>query len=107
MAVALDRHHVAELYTAVAGNSAHVVAAQIDQHGVLGALLWIGAQLVLEALIFGEGRAARPRAGDGAHRHPLTIHAYEQLGRAAHELHAIEHEVVHVRRRVQGAQCPV
>jgi len=45
-----------------------VVAPQIDQHDVLGALLGVGQQLVGKRRVFGWCRAAPPRAGDRPHR---------------------------------------
>ena len=49
---------------AVVADPAEVVAAEIDEHDVLGALLLVALQLVGEALIFFVGPAARPRAGN-------------------------------------------
>ena len=50
--VMLDRHHVADLHRAEIGDAADVVAAQIDQHHVLGPLLRIGQQLLGQAAVF-------------------------------------------------------
>ena len=51
------------------------------------------------------GVARAARAGDRPHRDACrSVHAHEQLRRAADELHAVEHEVVHVRRRIDRAQ---
>ncbi len=61
-------------------HAAQIVAAEIDEHDVLGALLLVPLQLVGQALIFLVGPAARPRSGDGmGHRMP-SFHAHQHLG---------------------------
>ena len=47
--IALDEHQPLRLHRAVFADAAQVVAPQIDQHHVLGALLGIGQQLRLRA----------------------------------------------------------
>ena len=61
--VALDRHVLVGLDRAELGDAADVVAAEVHQHDVLGALLLAGAQLLLEraVLLGGRGRAAACR----------------------------------------------
>ncbi len=71
---------------------------------MLGALLLVHEKLGREARIVFRREAARARAGDGPHGHAPAGDAHEQLGRAANELEPIEHEMVHVRRRIQRAQ---
>ena len=46
VAVTFDGHDVADLHAAVAGDPANVVAAQIDEHDVLGPFLGIGDQFL-------------------------------------------------------------
>ena len=67
VAVALDDHHVGDFDRAVAGDAADVVAAQIDEHHVLGPFLGIGQQLVGEPLVFllGRGRGGACRRAGG------------------------------------------
>ena len=52
---------------AVAGHAAHVVAAQVDQHDVLGPLLGIGQQFLGQPAVFllglRRGGACRPAGG--------------------------------------------
>ena len=48
------------------GDAADIVAAEIEQHQMLGALLRIGEKLRLERLVLVRRRAAPPRAGDRA-----------------------------------------
>ena len=72
VAEALDLQVAADLDAARARDAAQVVACQVDEHHVLGALLAIGEQGPWRELIVGSGRgAARPRAGDGVGQEPL------------------------------------
>ena len=67
--VAVEAHvHAAPSRRTVPGraHAADVVAAQVDQHHVLGPLLGIGQQLLRQALVLGRVVAARARAGDRA-----------------------------------------
>ena len=47
--VALDHHALGDLHAAGGGDAADVVAPEIDQHHVLGALLRIGEQFLGDA----------------------------------------------------------
>ncbi len=66
LAVALDEELVGDLDGADLGDAADIVAAEVEQHQVLGALLRIGQQLGFERLVLVRRRAARTRAGDRA-----------------------------------------
>ena len=100
MRVLLDRHQVGHAHRPVLGDSAHVVAAEVDEHQVLGALLLIGDELGAHRLVLFGRSAAPPRPGDRTHGHLPTADAHEKLRRAADQLHAVEDQVVHVRRRI-------
>ena len=65
VAVAADLHELHDLDGARLADPAQVVAAEIDQHHVLGALLGVGQQLSLQDRVLGRSGAARLRAGDG------------------------------------------
>ena len=67
--VALDLHHVGQLHRAVVGDPADVVAAQVDEHDVLGPLLGVGQQLLGQRLVLGLVLAPPPGAGQRADRH--------------------------------------
>ena len=69
VAVALDEELVGDLDGADLGDAADIVAAEIEQHQMLGALLRIGEQFLFERLVFVRRRAARARAGDRADGH--------------------------------------
>ena len=62
--VALDVKDLRHLDGAGLGDAADVVAAEVEQHDVLGELLLVVAQLLGEPLVLEGVRAARPRAGD-------------------------------------------
>ena len=69
LAVALDEELIGDGDGADLGNAADVVAAEIEQHQMLGAFLRIGEEFRLERLILVRRRAAPPRAGDRADGH--------------------------------------
>ena len=95
------------LTRAVLADPAEVVAAEVDQHHVLGALLRVGEQrLGLAAVLLLVG-AARIGAGDRPRLGPAPGHLDQRLGRGAGDLEVAELEEVHVRRRVDGAQAAV
>ena len=64
LAVALDEELVGDLDRADLGDPADIVAAEVQQHQVLGALLGVGEQLLFQRLVLLRGGAAAARAGD-------------------------------------------
>jgi hypothetical protein len=68
--VALDHHQVAHRHAARPADATEVVAAQVDQHHVLGPLLGIGEQFGLQGLVLHLIPAAGSGAGDRPHRGP-------------------------------------
>ena len=70
VAVALDEEAVGHLDRADLGDAADVVAAEIEQHQMLGALLGVGEQLGGERGVLGRRLAAPARAGDRADARP-------------------------------------
>ena len=80
-AIGLDREQVGHLDRADLGHAAEIVAQQIDDHQILGALLLVHGEPGLEAGVLARraapGRGALHRAG----RHVLALAAEEQLGR--------------------------
>ena len=95
------------LTRAVLADPAEVVAAEVDQHHVLGALLGVVEQrLRLGAVLLLVG-AARVGAGDRPRLGAAAAHLDQRLGRGAGDLEVAELEEVHVRRRVDGAQAAV
>ena len=92
---------------AVLADAAEVVAAEVDEHDVLGALLLVGEQLLGDPLVVRERRAARARAGDRPRRDVAARDRQHRLGRGARDLEVQEVQEVHVRARVDDAQPAV
>ena len=83
VAVALDLHVLGHGHGSGSGDAAQIVAAQVDEHHVLGALLGIALRAVGELGVLGRGGAARPGPGDRVSRHAVALDANEQLGAGA------------------------
>ena len=81
MAVALHLHVLAGAHRSGPGDATEVVAPEVHEHHVLGALLRVPAQLVGQAVVVRGGRAAGPGAGDWVRRHAVA-HDLEQELRA-------------------------
>ena len=58
---------------------AEVVAAEVDEHHVLGALLRVALELLGEQRVLAGVGAARPRAGDRVGRQLVALDLEEQL----------------------------
>ena len=103
--VALDREQLRHLDAARRAHAAEIVAHEIDDHQVLGALLRGGAQLGGAGARPRRGRAARPRALDRpALDAAVRVDAQEALGRAADDRHLRQLEERRERRRAAFAQ---
>ncbi len=112
VAVALDRHEVDDLDAAGLADPAEVVAAEVDEHQVLGALLGVGHQLLGEGGVGLRGGAARAGAGDGVEQRAPVLDLDQRLGAGADDVEGPvdpvgEAEEVHVRARVGGPQDAV
>ena len=83
MRVSFDLHHIGELHGLIIGHAADVVAAQVDEHDMLGAFLGISQQLIGQGLVFGFIRPAAAGARQGPDRDHAFEHANQDLGRAA------------------------
>jgi hypothetical protein len=109
--VALDREGLGDLHAARLGDAADVVARQVDQHQVLGALLRVGQQFGFQRLVLLGRGAARARAGQRADRDLVALGrvlvAHQDLGAGADDLEVAHVVEVHVGRRVQRAQRAV
>ena len=100
-------HHLLDPHRTGRGHPAHVVAAQIDEHDVLGALLGIGKQIRDELFVLLIVPAARPRAGNGTHLQAAVFHAHEHFRRRADHRGVAQRQEIHVGRRVDEPQDPV
>lgn len=103
----LDRHDVAGVQGAGQADAADVVAAQVDQHHVLGPLLLTGEQGLDPGPVHRRVPAARGGAGDGTHDDPVALGAEEHLGAGADQRGAVAGDEVHVRGGVARAQPAV
>ena len=66
LAVIFEEEAVGDAHAADLRDAADIVAAEVEQHQMLGALLGVGEKLLGERLVFLRRGAARPRAGDRA-----------------------------------------
>ena len=107
MGVALDGHERREPDGSVLGHPSHVVPAEIDQHQVLGALLWIGRQLIGEDQVLLGGGAARPGARDRPQRHLPLLDPNQDLGRAADDPDLVAVQVVEIGCRVERSEVAI
>ena len=104
MRVALERHELRHAHDAVVADAAEVVAAEVDEHDVLGAFLLVALQLLAEAhvLLVVAPRGRVPAIGCVSACRPSTRTSISGDEPTIDTLaHADE---VHVRRRIHVAQ---
>jgi hypothetical protein len=77
--VAFQRHVLRHPHSAELGHAPDVVAAQVDQHHVLGALLLAGLQFLRQALIVLGVRPSRPGTGDRVGLHAPALDPHQHL----------------------------
>ena len=80
VAVTLNDHEVLDLHCAEIADPAQIIAGQIDQHDVLGALLGVGEQLLFQGNVFRRRRSAAARAGDRANLNLAVLAADVDFG---------------------------
>ena len=105
--VGLDDHQLVDRDRAVLADPAEVVAAEVDQHHVLGPLLRVVDQPLGEAAVLVLAAPARRGAGDRPRLDPVAGDLDQRLRRGAGDLEVAELEEVHVGRRVDRAQAAV
>ncbi len=98
--VLLDDHQLVDRDARVVAHAPQIVAGEVHEHDVLGALL-----LVLQHLL--RVGAARARARNRAHRCVTVVHCEQRLGRCTDDLEVAEVQEVHIRRRVHRAKAAV
>ena len=108
VAVALDDELIRHLDRADLGDAPDVVAAEVEQHQVLGPLLGI-ARAAPPRAPCPRPRSAprRVRAGDRPDGHLAVAHAHQDLRARADEREVAEVEMEQERRRVEAAQRAV
>ena len=107
VAVGLDLHQLVDRHAAVLADAAEVVAAEVDEHHVLGALLLVGQQL---GAIRRSSSGVAPRGRVPAIGLVADVAAgdrQQRLGARAGDLEVAEVQEVHVRARVDRAQAAV
>ena len=101
--IALNIHQLRNVHCAVFTNPPQVVARQVHQHDVLGALFWIGQQFLFQAQIFVRRLAARARPGNRPDGGYALLQAYVHFRRSADQAQRFvasqvgEIEIEHVR----------
>ena len=105
--VGLDAHQLADLDRPELAHAPEVVAAQVDEHHVLGALLLVAQQLVRDAQVLLGARRPRAGPGDRPHLGAAARHLHQRLRGRARDREVVPLEEVHVRRRVHDPQAAV
>src|SRR5215510_9460573 len=105
---AFDKHQVGDFDRAVFSHSAQVVAPQVYEHHVLGALLFVLKQFTRQGFVLGFVHAAPVGPRDRAVLQPPARTPHQHLGRGAEQRFFIAQlEKKHVRRRVDHTQRAV
>ena len=108
MRVALDLHQSIHRHCAGLSHATDVVAAQVDEHHVLGAFLQVAQQLLLEAHVFRRIRTAAAGSGEGPRLDMPSLHLHQLFGRRAHHMPVgTQGEEVHIGRGVDRPQAPI
>src|SRR5579884_868660 len=104
MRIAFDGHELFDTHRAVLADAAQVVATQIDQHDMLGALFGIGEEFGFERAVLVLIPPPPPRACDGAVEGLATLYPQQHLGRAADDADRPQPQEIHVGRGIDDAQ---
>ena len=91
----------------VLADAADVVAAEIDEHDVLGALLLVALQLLGQPHVLFVVAPARPRARNRVRLDARPFDAHQHLRRRADDRHAAHPDEIHVGRRIDVPQRAV
>ena len=105
--VTFDGEAVRHLHRAALRDTTNVVAAEVEQHEVLGPLFRVGQQRCLRLAVRCRCRAARARPCDGADRDLLVTHADEDFGARSDDGKAGKVEEIEERRWVHPTQSAV
>ena len=88
-------------------DAADIVAPEIEQHQMFGALLRVGQQFLADRLVLGAVPAAMARAGDRADGDAVVPHTNQNLGARADNGEIGEVEEIEEGRRIDPPQRPV
>ena len=97
VAVALHVAEVVHVHRPAGADAPKIVAAEVDQHQVLGALLRVGQQSLLQRQVGLARGAARQRAGDRPRLGHLAGDAHQHLRRRADQRALARAQQEHVR----------
>ena len=103
----LHFHHLGDFDGARIADPSDVIAAQVQQHDVLGALLLAALQLRFVGVVLAGGAAARTGASDGVSGGDAVLDFDYGFDGRADDLEPVQVQVVHVGRRVDTAQGAV
>src|SRR5438552_4885850 len=107
MGVALDGEQLFGLHRAVIADAPEIVASKIDEHDVLGALLFACTHLMFEALVLGFILSAPTRARDRAVKDVASLNFDEHFRRTADDRDVVQLQVEKIGRRIQRAQLTI
>jgi len=105
--VALDRQQLGQRDRAGLRDTPDVVAVQVHQHHVLGAVFGVGLQVVGQGRVGHWVGAAPPGARQRAAGHGAVGHVHQNLGARPHQHRAAGLQIEHVRRGVNHPQRAV
>ncbi len=107
MGIPFDGHQLIDFDAADGGDPADIVAAEIDQHDMLGAFFRVGQQFGFELALFFRRGAAPARAGDGAQLDGIAGEPHHGFRRRADDPQVVQLQVIHVGRRIDESQRAV
>src|SRR5579872_3577827 len=107
MAVALDEETIRHFDRTDLGDAADVVAAKIEQHEMLGALLGIDEEFSGELLVLLHALAPPARAGDRPDRDLAVAYPNQDFRAGDHDLEAAEIEIAKIGRRIDATQSAI
>ena len=107
MRIALDLHKLGYLNCAWLADSPDIITPQVNEHDMLSALLLVVSELFFQSRILGGVLAAAAGAGDGMGGYRAIFNSYQKLGGGSRDIEITQVKVVHVGRRVNGAQSPI
>src|SRR5205807_4734816 len=94
-------------HRAVFADAAKIVAAEVDEHDVLGTLLFARQHFALEALVFRFVFAAATRASDGPIKDVASLNLDEHFRGAADHGNVVELKIEKIGRGIQSAQLAI
>ena len=104
---ALHVHELGDMYCSGFADPANVIAAQVHQHDVFGALLLASLQFLFVGVVLARGDAAWTGAGDGMGCGNPVLDFYHRLDGRTDDLEPIQVQIVHVGGRVDAAKGAV